>query len=243
VHLSKHELKYDCRSTKISDICTMKRVLAIILLVIIGIIAAYLMTLEQKGGKPLPIIQPRDVKKEMVDPDVMDKGIGHRIGNFSLLNQYGNLISLDSLDGSLFVAEYFFTTCGTICPIMTEQMTRIQARFRGNPSVKMLSFTVDPDFDNVAVLNEYAARWGAEKGQWHFLTGEKTELYALARKSFFVLKPAEAANLGDAGSDFIHTNNFVLVDKQRRIRGYYDGTNQDEVSQLIRDIERLLADK
>ncbi len=218
----------------------MKRVVAILILVIIGIIAAYLMTMEQIGEKPLPIIQPRDVKREMVDPDVFDKGIGHRIGNFNFLNQYGDIITLDSLDGSVFVAEYFFTTCGTICPVMTEQMTRVQRHFSSNPAVKILSFTVDPDFDDVNVLNTYAERYGAEKGQWHFLTGDKAELYALARKSFFVLKPAEAANLGDAGSDFIHTNNFVLVDQKKRIRGYYDGTDRDEVSQLIVDITRLL---
>ena len=220
----------------------MKRVLIIVVIVLSGITVAYLMTLKQTEKKSLPIIQPRDVKQEMVDPDVFDKGIGHRIGNFNFTNQYGETISLDDVRGHVFVAEYFFTTCGTICPIMTEQMTRVQHQFRNDPKVKILSFTVDPAYDDVAVLNEYAKKYDAEKGQWHFLTGTKDALYELARKSFFVLKPAEAANLGDAGSDFIHTNNFVLVDQKLRIRGYYDGTDREEVDQLMKDINFLLEE-
>ena len=94
--------------------------------------------------------------------------------------------------------------------------------------------------DNAETLKTYASQHGYEKGQWHFLTGTKSSLYSLARKSFFVLKPAEATNIGDAGSDFIHTNNFVLVDKKKRIRGYYDGTNPVEITELIQDIELLL---
>jgi protein SCO1/2 len=229
------------KSLKISQICTMKRIIIIVLIVVIGITAAYLMTIKQTDKKSLPIIQPRDVKQEMVDPDILDKGIGHRIGSFRLQNQFGEEITLEDVKGKVFVAEYFFTTCGTICPIMTEQMTRVQHRFRSNPNLKILSFTVDPEYDDIKVLNEYAKKYDAEKGQWHFLTGTREDLYNLARKSFFVLKPAEAANLGDAGSDFIHTNNFVLVDQKLRIRGYYDGTDRDEVNQLMDDIEYLIT--
>jgi protein SCO1/2 len=217
------------------------RVLIFAALVIISIAAAYVMTLDQQAVRTLPVIQPKDVKKEMVDPEMLQIGMGHRIGDFSLLNQYGESTSLESVKGKVFVAEYFFTTCGTICPKMTEQMTRVQDRFRGNDDVKILSFTVNPDYDTVQVLFEYAQKYGAENNQWHFLTGSKEELYGLARKSFFVLKPAEAMNLGDAGSDFIHTNNFVLVDQQLRIRGYYDGTSISEVNELMEDIELLLA--
>jgi protein SCO1/2 len=217
------------------------RVILFAVLVIVAIISAYIMTLDQQSERTLPIIQPKDVKKEMVDPEMLQIGIGHRIGNFSLLNQYGETISLENVKGTVFVAEYFFTTCGTICPRMTEQMTRVQERFRGNDEVKILSFTVNPDYDTVQILFDYAQKYGAEKDQWHFLTGSKEELYGLARKSFFVLKPAEAMNLGDAGSDFIHTNNFVLVDQQLRIRGYYDGTSISEVNALMEDIELLLS--
>jgi protein SCO1/2 len=123
---------------------------------------------------------------------------------------------------------------------MNQQMQRIQKTYKGNKSVKILSFTVDPETDNSETLKTYAVQHGYQKGQWHFLTGTKSSLYSLARKSFFVLKPAEATNLGDAGNDFIHTNNFVLVDKKKRIRGYYDGTNPAEITELIEDIELLL---
>lgn len=217
------------------------RILLLITLVILAIAAAYVMTLNQQEMRTLPVIQPKDVKKEMVDHELLQIGMGHRIGDFTLHNQYGESITLEKVKGKVFVAEYFFTTCGTICPKMTEQMTRVQEQFRGNDEVKILSFTVNPDYDTAQVLLEYAQKYGVEKEQWHFLTGSKEELYRLARKSFFVLKPAEAMNLGDAGTDFIHTNNFVLVDQQLRIRGYYDGTSISEVNELMEDIELLLS--
>ncbi|MCC5924042.1 MAG: SCO family protein [Crocinitomicaceae bacterium] len=220
----------------------MNKAIIVIVILIIGVATAYFMTKNSQDVKQLPIIQPKDIKKEMVDPSLLEKGIGHRIGEFNLINQDGENITLADVKGKVFVAEYFFTTCMTICPKMTEQMTRVQAAFRNNENVKMLSFTVNPDYDDVDILKEYSEKYNALAGQWHFLTGTKEELYGLARKSFFVLKPAEAANLGDAGSDFIHTNNFVLVDRQLRIRGYYDGTSPDEVSELIADIQLLLKE-
>ncbi|MEX2484127.1 MAG: SCO family protein [Brumimicrobium sp.] len=219
------------------------RLIVVIGIVIIGITIAYLSTISQKSEKKLPIIQPKDLKSEMVNPELLKVGIGHRIGEFSLVNQNGEKITLEDVKGKVFVAEYFFTTCGTICPKMTAQMTRVQKKFIGNKNVKLLSFTVDPATDSVEVMKKYAEKHNAIDGQWHFITGEKDALYGLARNSFFVLKPAEAANLGDAGSDFIHTNNFVLVDQELRIRGYYDGTSISEVNELMEDIEILLKDK
>merc|ERR1711991_926020 len=170
-------------------------------------------------------------------------GIGHRIGDFSFRNQQNEIVELEDVKGKIFVAEYFFTTCGSICPVMTQQMTRVQKEFKGESDFKILSFTVDPATDSVSVMIRYATKHGAVDGQWHFLTGKKEELYALARNSFFVLKPAEAQNLGDAGSDFIHTNNFVLVDRELRIRGYYDGTSISDVNELMEDIKILLNKK
>ena len=122
-------------------------------------------------------------------------------------------------------------------------MQRIHNEFKQNDELKLLSFTVDPEVDTVAQMKWYADIHEADAKQWHFLTGDKEELYQLARRSYFVLKPAEAENLGDAGSDFIHTNNFVLVDRQSRIRGYYDGTLELEVSQLIHDIYLLMKEE
>jgi len=219
----------------------MKRLFFIALLLIVCVAISYNM-LKQNEQKPLPIINPTDVKKEMVDPELLGIGQGHTIGKFSFTNQDGIKITEKEIDNTVFVAEYFFSTCKSICPIMNEQMQRIQKKYKGNRSLKILSFTVDPAVDNPKTLKRYATAHGYERGQWHFLTGSKSELYALARKSFFVLKPAEANNIGDAGSDFIHTNNFVLVDRKKRIRGYYDGTNLVEIDKLLEDIDLLLAE-
>jgi len=199
-------------------------------------------SMSDKNSKKqsLPIINPIDVTNELVDSTIQRKGYGHKIQSFEFLNQYGNKISDKDLANSVYVVEYFFTTCSTICPKMNTQMKVLQKKFKGVENFKILSFTVKPEIDSVPVLKKYAEEYGAENGQWHFLTGEKKKLYALARKSFFLLKPAEAQNLGDANSDFIHTNNFVLIDKNKRIRGYYDGTSAKEVEKLARDIQKLL---
>jgi protein SCO1/2 len=219
----------------------MRRVLFLLILLAICIPIGYFL-IKPKKQKDLPIINPIDVQEEMVDPEMLRIGQGHTIGNFSFKNQYNKTITQKEIEGKVFVAEYFFTTCQSICPIMNVQMQRIQKEYKENSKVKILSFTVDPDVDNVEQMKKYSQQQLAVSGQWHFLTGKKEDLYSLARKSFFVLKPAEAQNQGDAGSDFIHTNNFVLVDQQKRIRGYYDGTSQKEVTELIKDISRLLEE-
>ena len=216
----------------------MKRIFFLGLLLLICIPIAYHFT-SSKKEKPLPIINPIDVNEEMVDPEMLRLGFGHHIGPFSFQNQDAKFISTADMKGKIAVVEYFFTTCKSICPIMNRQMQRVDAAFKNDSDIQIFSFTVDPETDDVPQMKKYATGHQATSGKWHFLTGEKADLYALARKSFFVLKPAEAQNLGDAGSDFIHTNNFVLVDKQLRIRGYYDGTSEKEVNQLISDIKRL----
>jgi protein SCO1 len=219
----------------------MKRLFFIFCLLVVCVTFRYLI-LQKTQVKKLPVLNPIDLKKEMVDPELLRIGQGHKIGNFKFENQFKEMISEEEIEGKVFVAEYFFTTCQSICPLMNKQMMRVQEKFRGNHKLKILSFTVDPDIDSAEQLLFYSKNLNAKKGQWHFLTGKKQDLYNLARKSFFLLKPAEAQNLGDAGSDFIHTNNFVLVDQKKRIRGYYDGTNEEEVSNLILDISILLKD-
>jgi len=216
----------------------MKRILFLIILMVVCVPVGYYI-LNQKPKDILPVINPTDVQEEMVDPEMLRIGQGHRIGEFGFENQYGEWVSEKNMDGKISVVEYFFTTCKSICPIMNKQMQRVQNKFRYDKQVRIFSFTVDPDTDTVEQMYQYARKHGAKKGQWFFLTGKKEDLYSLARKSFFVLKPAEAQNLGDAGGDFIHTNNFVLVDSKRRIRGYYDGTNSKEVDQLMDDIKKL----
>ena len=192
--------------------------------------------------KPLPVINPIDVQQEMVDPEMLRIGRGHKVGTFRFENQDGIWITDADMKGKVSVVEYFFTSCKSICPIMNSQMQRIQRKFAKQNDLRIFSFTVDPDIDTVAQMKRYATAHQAKVGQWHFLTGKKADLYSLARRSFFVLKPAEAQNLGDAGSDFIHTNNFVLIDRQMRIRGYYDGTNPKEVSLLQAHIAQLLEE-
>lgn len=220
----------------------MKRILFVGVLLLLAVPIAYYFLGPQGKVKALPVINPIDVQQDMVDPEMLRIGKGHRVGAFRFQNQDGKWITDADMRGRVSVVEYFFTTCQSICPIMNSQMERIQKKFSRQPDVRIFSFTVDPETDTVAQMKRCATQHHAKAGQWHFLTGEKSALYALARRSFFVLKPAEAQNLGDAGSDFIHTNNFVLIDQKMRIRGYYDGTNPKEVSLLQAHIEQLLAD-
>ena len=219
----------------------MKRIIVFLIVVSVAITVVYYM--QRTPKETLPIINPIDLNEEMVDSSLLRIGRDHKIGSFSFLSQEGKIITDKNVRGKVFVAEYFFTTCGTICPQMNRQMQRVQKAYNNNPALKIVSFTVNPEVDTVEQMKRYAFEHGANKNQWFFLTGEKEQLYRVARTSFFVLKPAEAQNLGDAGSDFIHTSNFVLVDKSMRIRGYYDGTSAKEVDKLIKDIFSLLKEK
>ena len=217
----------------------MKRLIFLVVFCVIGISFTYWM-MDTEEHKDLPIINPVDINEELVDPELLRIGYGHTIGAFSFKNQENKTITQNSLKGKVFVAEYFFTTCGTICPKMNAQMQRVSEALKEENNFRILSFTVDPETDNVAQLKKYALEHQANSEKWFFLTGDKEDLYKLARRSFFVLKPAEAENQGDVGNDFIHTNNFVLVDQQMRIRGYYDGTSSTEVDDMIKDIHILL---
>lgn len=218
----------------------MFKVIALGVIAVVGITISYYIMTDR--NEVLPIYNPNDLNAEMVDDSLQNVGFGHRIGDFFLQNQYGETISLSEVQGKIHVAEYFFTHCQSICPVMNEQMQRVHKKFKSNNDVRILSFTVDPENDTVQRMKWYADKHGASGGNWHFLTGDKADLYRLARTSYFTLKPAEARNLGDAGSDFIHTNNFVLVDQELRIRGYYDGTNPKEVDQMMEDMELLLEE-
>lgn len=162
----------------------------------------------------------------------------HTIQDFNFTNQDGENVSQKDLDNSVYVADFFFTTCRTICPKMSTQMERVTKRFNGNPNVKFISHTVDPETDSVEQLKRYAIKHNANTKQWMMVTGDKKALYEIARKSYLL-----DAGKGNGGpTDFIHTQNFALIDKDKRIRGYYDGTNKKEIDQLVKDIEMLLAE-
>ena len=151
-----------------------------------------------------------------------------------MLNQSGKKITLDNYNDKIFIADFFFTKCPSICPIMTDNMLELQKQIIADDSVMIISFSVDPKNDTVEQLNNYAKEKGIDQKKWNLLTGDKNKIYDLARKSFFV---AELDNKDD--NEIIHTENFVLVDPDRRIRGYYDGTNIDEVLKILDDIKTL----
>lgn len=187
----------------------------------------------------LPIFHPKQIDARLVDPSVRNTAGEHRISDFRLVDQLGDTLTLASVEGRIIVADFFFTTCGTICPKMTAQMERVQEAFRNDDRVVILSHSVTPEIDNVDVLAAYAELHGADPGRWHMLTGDRAQIYRLARQSYFACMEE-----GDGGpDDFVHTENFVLVDPQRRIRGFYDGTQQTEVDRLIGDIGRLIKEQ
>jgi protein SCO1/2 len=218
------------------------RYILLFIIFVVGVTTGYFV-LQRKEIIQLDVINPVDVNAELVDESLRGIGLGHKVQDFTFLNQLGQTISQRDVAGKVYVVDYFFTTCPSICPVMTDQMSRIQEAYFNEPDFLILSHTVWPEVDTVEQLLSYAKEKGINAKKWHLLTGNKRELYKLARQSYFVLKPAEAENLGDGDSDFIHTNNFVLVDRERRIRGYYDGTNAKEVDKLIGDIKILLKEK
>lgn len=182
----------------------------------------------------LPIYQPAMITPELVDDDQQHIKKFHTIADFQLQNQNNQTITLNQVNGQIHVADFFFTTCPTICPIMTDNMRFLQDKLKSE-NVQLLSFSVTPEIDSVPQLKKYALQKGVNDAQWNLLTGPKNEIYALARKSYMVVK-----NDGDGGPfDMIHTENFVLVDPQKRIRGYYDGTSLKAMEQLLKDIKIL----
>ncbi len=213
----------------------MKNKLALIvpaILLCIGIAVAYEMI---KNDRVLPIYSPAMINPELVDESKQNVTKGHRIGDFELVNQDGKTVTNKDFDEFYYVTDFFFTTCPTICPSMSAQMQRVQKKYKDDEDFKILSHTVQPEVDSVPVLKEYANLYEADPKKWIFVTGDKKMIYDLARKSYFA-----AVTEGDGGpGDFIHTENFVLVDKEKRIRGFYDGTSEESVDQLLVDIEIL----
>jgi len=185
--------------------------------------------------KRLPIYQPNMVNAELVDSTLQHVKKYHRIADFSLFNQNGDTITQENYRDKIYVADFFFTTCPTICPIMTANLVEVQAALADDPEVLLLSHSVTPEIDSVAQLKKYAIEKGVNDAKWNLVTGDKKQIYELARKSYLAVQED-----GDGGPfDMIHTENFILVDKQRRIRGFYDGTKEEEMDRLLSDIEIL----
>ncbi|MGA0383739.1 MAG: SCO family protein [Flavobacteriaceae bacterium] len=185
--------------------------------------------------KRLPIYQPSMVNPELVDSTLVYVKKYHTIGDFELVNQNGDTITHKTYSDKIYIADFFFTTCPTICPVMTANMADIQDVIKTDPEVMLLSHSVTPDIDSVPQLKKYALEKGVIGSKWNLVTGSKKEIYELARKSYLAVLTD-----GDGGPyDMIHTENFILVDKERRIRGFYDGTSKDEIDQLLSDLEVL----
>lgn len=206
----------------------------------LGVLSVVIMALFYRALQPkkvLPIYQPADFNPELVDPEISHVKRYHTVADFSLVNQNGDTITQADYEGKIYVADFFFTTCPTICPIMTENMAYLQEQILDDPEVLLLSHSVTPVIDSVPRLKAYALEKGVVDAKWNLVTGDKKQIYDLARRSYMAVKTD-----GDGGPyDMIHTENFVLVDKERRIRGTYDGTQQEDMERLLEDLAILKA--
>ena len=191
---------------------------------------------DEVSKKQLPIYNPTDFNPKLVDKSIRNVSDNHRVKDFNLINQNGVNISSKDYENKIYVVDFFFTTCPSICPIMTNNMLLIQEEFIQNNNIMLLSMSVTPEIDNVEVLKKYAIEKGVIDSKWNITTGSKKHIYELARKSYFAV-----LDQGDGGlQDFIHTPNFILVDTKKQIRGIYDGTVENEISRLIQDINILV---
>ncbi len=188
--------------------------------------------------KKLPVYQPAMVNFELVDSTIQHHKKFHRIADFSLTNQNGKTVTQKDFKGKIYVADFFFTTCPNICIAMTDNLLKVQEKIKNNPNVVLLSHSVTPKIDSVPQLKKYAIEKGVIDKKWNLVTGDKKEIYELARKSYLAVKED-----GDGGPfDMIHTENFILVDPDRRIRGFYDGTDLEEIQRLLEELEILIQE-
>lgn len=186
--------------------------------------------------KQLPVYNPADLNPKLVDRDLLNVSKNHTVANFKLMNQNGKTITQEEYKNKIYVVDFFFTSCPSICPIMTSNMVKLQDTFINNNEIMLLSISVTPEIDNTTVLRTYADNKGVIDSKWNITTGNKKHIYELARKSYFAVVEEGDGDL----QDFIHTPNFILVDKRKQIRGIYDGTDDKEILRLTDDIKTLL---
>jgi|TARA_B110000908_G_scaffold96396_1_gene113952 protein SCO1/2 len=203
-------------------------------IIVWGIISICLFYTILKPIERLPVYQPASVNNELVDSTIVHKINYHKISDFSLTNQNGEIVTQKKYDNKIYVADFFFTTCQSICPIMTKNMKDLQDKLIEDSGVLLLSHTVFPEIDSVEVLKKYAIDNSVIDSKWDLVTGDKKEIYDLARKSYLAAKDNNFSEY-----DLIHTENFVLIDKKKQIRGFYDGTDKEEINRLINDIKIL----
>ena len=201
---------------------------------IFAVIAVSIFYSILKPKPNLPIYQPAEVNAKLVDTSIAHKIKYHTISDFNLINQNGDTITQDFYNDKIYVADFFFTTCQSICPIMTKNMKEIQDELINDKEILLLSHSVTPEIDSVGQLKKYAIANEINDHKWNLVTGDKKQIYTLARKSYLAV---EDSPLGDY--DMIHTENFMLIDKKKQIRGFYDGTLDAEITRLLEDIEIL----
>jgi protein SCO1/2 len=191
---------------------------------------------NQTGNAILPYLGRHDYVEKTVNNETVVDTLYHQVADFSFVDQDSSIITPETFDNKVYVTDFFFTSCPTICPVMKTQMLRVYEAFKDYNEVALLSHTIDPVHDTVAVLHDYAERLGVSSEKWHFVTGEKDKIYDMGLKSYMVTAMEDENEPGG----FIHSGAFILVDKDRHIRGMYDGTKPEQVDILIRDIKKLL---
>ena len=187
-----------------------------------------------KPIETLPIYQPAEVNEKLVDSSIIHVSKYHKISDFILTNQNGKEITQADYKDKIYVADFFFTTCQDICPVMTKNMYELQEELKNDNEILLLSHTVIPEVDTVKRLKEYAIENNVDDSKWNLVTGDKKQIYELARKSYLAVEDSSFNEF-----DMIHTENFMLIDKEKQIRGFYDGTNSEEINRLLKDIEVL----
>lgn len=192
----------------------------------------------QTNSDTLPILGEREPVTKTVNGKTVVDTVYHTIPDFQFVSQNGDTISAKTLNGKIYVADFFFTTCPTICPKMKVQLKRVYARYKGNPSVMLLSHTIDPNHDTVPVLKEFAQDLGVTGQQWLFVTGDREKIYDIGQNSYMVTAKEDSSAPGGV----VHSGAFVLVDKAKRVRGVYDGTTEAGVDKLMTDMDKLLAE-
>ncbi len=191
----------------------------------------FLVVLGCQQEKKLPFLGPKEIGKQ-------GDTLYHKIPDFKFLNQDSLWISEKDMAGKIYVADFFFTTCPTICPKMKTQLLRIYDKFAEDDRVRILSHTIDPEYDGVRVLKEYAKKLNISSPRWNLLTGKKSDIYRLGEKSYMVTAQEDANEVGG----FVHSGAFILVDQDRHVRGIYDGTKEEDVNHLMEDIGLLLKE-
>lgn len=206
---------------------------------IIYFLAGAILMVSCNNNKTLPILGNRYAETKVVNGQTLVDTVYQQIPEFSLINQDSVTVTNKTVLGKVYVADFFFTSCPTICPVMKKEMIRVYEKYKGNQDIMILSHTIDPDYDTLPVLRDYANRLGADGRQWMFLTGNRPYIYDLAEKGYYASAKADSTEPGG----FVHSGGFILVDRQQRVRGIYDGTSTADVNRLMDDMDVLLKEK